>query len=192
MRAISVRIVVALVLIVAVGLIAGCTDQTAELNEALSRADEATELYNQLDAEIADLLEQALATPDTAEGGEEMIALVAEAQAKLEEQRAALATARGAYESITEMDVSEDAQAYAAKQVEIVDSLEQTSDLYSEVLELWNELGQMMASGNVDEARAAEMDAEMQALIEEVVAIDAEVAALAAEADALYEAASTE
>lgn len=159
----TVRIIVALLALTLVVPLAACGDDTGDANAAMSRANAQVDTYNALDAELAELLDQASGVDDTVEGVAKALALLDQAAEKVSASIASLEQAEAEMTPMVSMNISDAYKAYANMQIEIVGEYAKVQAMGSELIGLmrafYEELGKDEPSADELDRLAGEIEA---------------------------------
>jgi hypothetical protein len=186
----SLALVLTAVLLAAA--LSGCTDQTADANAAIGRANEAMGAYaaagSRLEALAAEArsLEVTTGASDAAREASRGVELAARMAASLAEQRSAAETAGAELAAVTTMSVTPDLKAYAAKEAAVAAALVREEAAARRVVDEMRKLYGIIAAGKPAKEAVAAATAGIDQGTRDLALIEGEVMRLEREADAFF------
>lgn len=152
-----------LVLVAALALaVGGCKDQTEEANAAVDRANGHIARYNEADEVLAGLLDQIDEVEPTVEGAQRGLELLGKVEAEQEKQARAVDGARAEFERIRAMDVPEEFKGYAAKELDVIEGLEDIDEAAADLVESLSALYAALAEKKASDADVATLSSRIE------------------------------
>lgn len=164
-------------LVLTASALAGCTDQTAEANALIDKANVRIAEYNKLDAEMGELMQKAGEVDPSEEGAAEALGYLDSIDAGLKRREAAATAARAELSAIAGLKISEDYAAYAKQRAEIVALMLKADSRIGELVENMRQMFKLVASGTPDEAELQRLSDAGDAIDKAIQALDNEIAA---------------
>lgn len=127
-------------------LACGTSGQQSEANKLVQSANAQIDQYNKLDGELKTLVDEATALPTTQEGGAKGLALTGQMKAKLDGQKGAIDAAKGEFEKVKKLDVSETYKTYISMKIDECKVLTELNGVFVQMVGELEKLYQQLAT----------------------------------------------
>lgn len=168
-------------------LACGTSGQQSEANKLVQSANKQIDQYNKLDSELKTLVDEATALPTTQEGGAKGLALTGQMKAKLDGQKGAIDTAKGEFEKVKKLDVSETYKTYITMKIDECNVLTELNGVFIQMVGELEKLYQQLATNTATTDSIAPIQATINQLSDKGNELDKKRQGLSDKAKKYYE-----